>query len=57
MTYFIIIINYFVLILYNLVFFSDTSQNTNLLGAVSEVTTMSDPYDAFSKLKVYTVIL
>ncbi|XP_060862265.1 metacaspase-2-like isoform X2 [Metopolophium dirhodum] len=30
---------------------SDTSQNTNLLGAISEVTTMSDPYDAFSKLK------
>ncbi|CAI6343996.1 unnamed protein product [Macrosiphum euphorbiae] len=31
----------------------DTSQNTNLLDAISEVTTMADPYDAFSKLKGY----
>ncbi|XP_015363595.1 PREDICTED: uncharacterized protein LOC107161627 [Diuraphis noxia] len=33
--------------------YSDTSQNTNLPGTISEVTTVSDHNDTFSKLKGY----
>ncbi|XP_022168201.1 MATH and LRR domain-containing protein PFE0570w-like isoform X2 [Myzus persicae] len=34
--------------------YSDTNQNKNIPDAISEVTTVPDPHDAFSKLKVYT---
>lgn len=42
-----------ILISYNLIcFFSDTSQNTNLPSAITELSTVPDPFD--TKLKVCT---